>query len=67
MKVTKVVLAIVIGMLLIKTVSSEYDFKLPMVLPFMGGSKPGIYEIGGIVVILIAIWGIGRLGRSDGD
>ena len=67
MKVTKVVLAIVIGMLLIKTVSSEYDFKLPMVLPFMGGSKPGMYEIGGIVVILIAIWGIGRLGRSDGD
>jgi len=67
MKVTKVVLAIVIGVLLIKTVSSEYDFKLPMVLPFMGGSKPGIYEIGGIVVILIAIWGIGRLGRSDGD
>jgi hypothetical protein len=65
MKVTKVVLAIVIGMLLIKTVSSEYDFKLPMVLPFMGGSKPGIYEIGSIVVILIAIWGIGRLGRSD--
>ena len=66
MNVTKIVLALVIATLLISAVSSEHDYKLPMVLPFMGGSKPGIYEIGGIVVIVIVIWGIRKLDRSDG-
>ena len=67
MKATKVVLTIVILIILIKAVSADFDFKLPMVLPFMGGSRPGIYEIGGVIILLIAIWGINRLGHRDDD
>jgi len=65
-RVTKVIIAIVVAALIIRAVSSGYDFKLPMVLPFMGGSKPGFYEVGGIVAVLITLWGISRLGRHDG-
>ena len=67
MRATQVVIAVVIAALVIRAVSAGYDFKLPMVLPFMGGRKPGIYEAGGIAIILIALWGIKRLGRSDDD
>jgi hypothetical protein len=67
MRATKIVLVVVIAALLMRAVCSDYDFKLPMVLPFMGGHKPGIYEVGGIAIILIALWGIKRLGRSDVD
>lgn len=67
MKTTKIVLVVVISALLIRAVCSGYDFKLPMVLPFMGGRKPGIYEGGAIAIILITLWGIIRLGRSDDD
>lgn len=68
MKATKIVMTVVIALVLIRYASLGFGFKLPMILPFMGGSRPAIYEIGGVVIILITIWGLRRLGRHrDND
>jgi hypothetical protein len=66
MKVTKIVLVVVVAWIVINAVSRGYDFKLPMVLPFMGGKgKPYFYEVAGVVMILIMLWGLRRLGRNS--
>ena len=31
-------------------------------LPFSGGHRPGIYDVGAIVVLLLLLWGLSRLG-----
>jgi len=68
MKVTKIVLVVVIALIVINAVSRGYDFKLPMVLPFMGGQRqPYFYEVAGLIMILIMWWGIKRLDRNDDD
>jgi hypothetical protein len=66
MKVTKIVLVIVVALIVINSVSEGFSFKLPMVLPFMGGQRqPYFYEVAGVIMILIMLWGLKRLGRDD--
>ena len=31
-------------------------------LPFSGGCRPGIYDVGGIAVLLLLLWGFSRQG-----
>lgn len=39
------------------------DFHIAKTLPFCGGHEPGIYDVGAVLIIIIAIWGMRRLVR----
>lgn len=57
------VLAIVI-LALMNWSRGPYTFCLPMTLPLLGGKEPSIYDLGGAMVIVIAIAGLMRLARQ---
>lgn len=66
MKVTKIILVIAITMIVINAVSKGFNFRLSMILPFMGGQRqPYFYEVAGVIMILIMLWGLKRLDRDD--
>jgi len=48
-----------------------YDFDIRTVLPFMGGRRDiGAYDWGGLALVGLGLWGIGRLlhrGQTSGD
>ena len=37
-------------------------FSIVQTLPFLGGHRTGIYDVAGIMMLLITIWGARRLG-----
>ena len=40
------------------------DFHIAKTLPFCGGHEPGLYDVGAVIMIIIAIWGIRRVVRN---
>ena len=66
MKYAKLVVALIIISGLILWCRRSVDFgHIARSLPFSGGHRPGIYDVGSIVVILLVLWGLSRL-RSAG-
>lgn len=46
----------------------NFDNPLPHCLPFLGGKKPSLlFDMSGIICILIGIWGLSRLRHKDDD
>ena len=66
MKSAKLVLVLLVTMGLIVFVRGGRDFSLPKALPFCGGHKPGFYDFGALCLIVLMLWGLGRL-RRTGD
>jgi len=68
MKAAKIVLIIIVVGLLIHAIKGEATWPLPRVLPFSNGPASNwFYEVAGVIMICIAIWGICRLGRARSD
>ena len=62
MKYAKLAVALIIISSLILWVRRSVDFgHIAKSLPFSGGHRPGIYDVGSIVVILLVLWGLSRL------
>ena len=60
------VLAMYIRFLYRWTSASTSADSIAKVFPFLGGSdRPPIYEVAGMVMLLIALWGLYRLTRAD--
>ena len=64
MKTFWIVLIILLIAVLINAVRGNAGFPLVQVLPFLGGHRPGIHDVGAIIMIVIAIWGIRKLLRN---
>ena len=44
---------------------SSFDFgHIARSLPFSGGHRPGIYDVGAVVMLLLCLWGFSRLKRG---
>ena len=68
MKAFKITMILLVILLLIHWVRGGEDFHIAKVLPFCGGAKPGLYDIGAVALVLLCIWGLSRLGhRSQSD
>jgi hypothetical protein len=65
MKAVRVVTAVLIIATLIDWVRQGETFSILESLPLIGGYRPGIYDVGAAVMILIAFWGIERLARRQ--
>ena len=62
MKYAKLAVALIIISSLILWVRRSVDFgHIARSLPFSSGHRPGIYDVGSIVVILLVLWGLSRL------
>ena len=65
MRAAKIALIITFTAALILWVRGGRDFPLQQAFPFLGGRRPGIYELGGLTILLITCWGLKRLRRSE--
>ena len=66
----KIVLVCVVCSLLVNWIRSGKAFPIVQALPLLGGHAPGLYDIGGLVLLWLALWGASRLrrrGRGDDD
>jgi hypothetical protein len=61
----KIILICLFSCLLIGWLRQGSSFPIVQTLPFLGGHKPGLYDIGAFVLLLLALWGVGRLRRLD--
>lgn len=64
MKAAKVVLILILIAVLINAVRLGDDFPLPYVFPGLGGMPPSQYDLAGIAMILITLWGLARLRQN---
>ncbi len=64
MKAAQLAILAIILFALMSWSRGEYSFRLPMVLPLLGGKEPSTYDVAGAMVIVIAIAGLMRLSRQ---
>jgi hypothetical protein len=66
----RIVLICLFSCLLIRWLRQGSSFPIVQTLPLLGGHQPGLYDAGSFLLLLLAIWGFGRLarfGRDDND
>ena len=62
MKAAKIAIVIVIISSAILWCRSSWDFgHIARSLPFSGGHRPGIYDIGALAILVLLLWGFSRL------
>jgi hypothetical protein len=65
MRLAKIVVVLIVIAALITWVRAGTNFgHIVRCLPFLGGHKPGFYDVGALTLLGLAVWGISRLGRS---
>jgi hypothetical protein len=64
MKVVWTVLVIVLLAGVICWVREGAGFSVLQALPLLGGHAPGLFDVGGVALIVITIWGLRRLARK---
>ena len=68
MKAAKIAVVIVVISCLIAWCRSSFDFgHIARSLPFSGGHRPGIYDVGAVVILLLLLWGLSRLRGGAGS
>ena len=72
MKAAKIVLVLVLSAALIHNAKIGYRYFLPQTLPFCGGLRPSIYDLIGILMIILFVYLLRRMSRqkrrsNDGD
>ena len=68
MKAAKITFILIVIVCLIFFVLEGSELgHIARLLPFMGGHPPGIYDVAGLVLIILACWGLARLRRSTTD
>ena len=60
---TVVIVIFTLGLLRYLGVGSKID--LLRAVPYFGGFRPGLYDLAGVAVIIIALWGVMRILRSQ--
>jgi hypothetical protein len=63
MREAKIVLVIILIAVLINAVRGDFRYHLLHTFPFLGRQPPGMYDVAGVAMILIALWGLARLNR----
>jgi uncharacterized integral membrane protein len=63
MREAKIVLVVILIIVLINAVRSDFEYHILHTFPFLGGQRPGIYDAAGIGMIIIFLWGLARLNR----
>lgn len=67
MKAIKIIVVLIVVGTFINWARSGADWPLPQALPFLSGQPiSALYEVAGLVMIGIGLWGLGRL-RSGND
>ena len=59
-----ITLMLIAGLSIISWVKAGDAFHLAETFPLLGGYEPGIYDLGAGAVLVIAAWGLVRLGRN---
>jgi hypothetical protein len=71
MKAIQIALILMVTFSIIAWARSDFDFgHIAKVLPFCSGNEPSLWYdlIGGTSLVLLCLWGLGRVGRlGDGD
>ncbi len=70
MRAAKIAVVIVVISSLVVWCRSSFDFgHIARSLPFGGGHRPGIFDVGAVMMLLLGLWGLSRLrgGRERGD
>ncbi len=70
MKAAKIAVVVVVISSLAVWCRSSFDFgHIARSLPFSGGHRPGIFDVGAVVMLLLGLWGLSRLrgGRERVD
>ena len=69
MKTAKIIVVILIVGAVIGWARHGHDVgHIAKSLPFCGGHKPGVYDLGGLAMLGLCLWGLSRLrnaGKSD--
>ena len=63
MREAKIVLVVILISVLIIAVRGDFRYHLLHTFPFLGGQLPGIYDVGGVGMIIIFLYGWARLNR----
>jgi hypothetical protein len=64
----KIIAVLIVAGTLVNFLREGRNFPLPQVLPLSGGDSPeGMYTLGGIIAVLIILWGLSRIGRPKTD
>ncbi len=64
MKAAAITLIVILFATLILWIREEAaPFQIAKVFPFLGGDRPGLYDLGGLVMIIIVIMGLRRVCR----
>lgn len=64
----KMIAVLIVTGALVNFLREGNKFPLPQVLPLAGGDSPqGMYTVGGILAVLIILWGLCRIGQSGTD
>ena len=68
MKLIKIALIVLVGASVYSFVTSGERFHIAKTLPFCNGRQVhGAYEIGGLILLGLFIWGLCRLSRNNKD
>ncbi|MFC1805377.1 hypothetical protein ACFL09_00155 [Planctomycetota bacterium] len=68
MKAAIVVLIVILTGALVCGIRGDLDFSIVHTLPLLGGHKPSLwYDGGAVCLVLLFLWGLGRLRRRGED
>ena len=67
MKALKILLVILFAALAINFARDGVNFHIVKSIPFLGGDPISNFDLAGIVLIGLLIWGIGRLNRNNNN
>jgi hypothetical protein len=64
MKAAKIVLVVVFSAALIRAARLGDIYPLPQALPLLGGKRPGLYDILGVLLVIAFLFAFSRIGRK---
>ena len=67
MKAAKIILIVLFLSALICFVRGDLTFPIVQTLPFMGGPRPGKYEVAAVILVILLLWGLARVKRLHND
>ena len=66
-KTFKITLIVLIAATVIIWLRDGQEFSLPELVPIFGGHELSRYDLGGLILIVIMVWGYARLKRMNRD
>ena len=62
-RMAKILLVLLVSLAVLGWLRADgsYDFDIRSIIPFMRGSEVGLHDWGGLILIGLGVWGLGRL------